>query len=176
MSVFFVNDKLVTGAFPLYIKDLKPKQDYRVEITKVGYNSWIRTFHVNASLVESADKIKLFKKDYLPLESNEVDVDKVCSANSPSDAEKLIVLGGEIRSNKQLITRQSSNIVSGCWFKDGSRVLYAVGNQIRVVEVNGYNDTLIFNSPSIIKEAAILSNDSSINYQDDANRWWKIVL
>jgi hypothetical protein len=171
-----VNDKLMTGVFPLYIRDLKPNQEYRVVITKIGYNPWIRTFHVNASLVESADNIKLFKKDYLPLESDEVNVDKICSANSPSDVEKLIVSGGELRSNQKLITRQSANIVTGCWFEDGSHVLYVVGRELRVVEVSGYNDTLIFKSPAQIKEAAILSNDSTINYKDDNDRWWKIVL
>ena len=171
-----LNGSAIATTLPLYIKDLKPDNDYDVVIQKDGYHNWTKSFQIKESIVQSIDNIMLFKNSYIPVKAEAVDDKKICAKNSPSAKDMLMIGNGEVRFLGELITRISSGVTYGCWFKDQSHITYATNEQIRVIERGGTNDTLIHDADSFVEIVVSTENDSAIIFRDQSDKWWKIVL
>ena len=138
-----------------FAKSLLPGH-YDVEITKEDFNSWSRTMNVDSEIVASNKDIVLFRSNSITHELTEQkNIDLI---NVPDTAliefapERLSSNGHEIWVNGNLVTRFSKEITAVKWYPDMAHIMYQMDNEIRIVEVSGYNDTLLVklssNSPS----------------------------
>lgn len=171
-----LDNKEIAKSFPAYIRDLKPDQVYKVTVEKDGYNTWSKIFHAKASIVQSAEKIVLYKNDYQSIAASAVDISKICNENVPSKNDQLTIMGGELKYNQNLVTRLSTNIAYACWMGDKNHIVYATKNLIKIIEKDGGNDTLIFTAAGNINSVASVQNDTELVYADVDLKWWRIEL
>lgn len=122
--------------------------NYNATVEMSGYKSWSSSFKVSSGIVTEFDRIVLFKET--PEISNLSDQRKIDLLTSPveylavnNDKNSLIENGYEIWQNNILVTRFSDPIDSVLWYPDLSHILYQKGNEIRVIEITGMNDTLL---------------------------------
>jgi len=121
---------------------------YFVSVKKESYISWNLTLKVEPSTVNDYKDIVLFKDDIKPTELT--DNSKIDLLNTPiytlatNAPGKLNFTDHEIWSGDQLVTRLSDPIIAAVWYPDLAHIIYQQGSEIRVIELNGKNDTLLF--------------------------------
>ena len=141
----YVNGKVVSQKMP-YATNLLPGT-YSVLIKKDGYASWSAMSDVKQELVTSYKTIVLFKESIVSQELT--DEKKIALLSVPTDilavnAEKALVYNEhEIWTNDTLVTRFSKPITKAMWYPDLDHIIYQQGQEIRVIEKNGVNDTLL---------------------------------
>lgn len=167
----YVGDRL-----PYVINDLVPGQNYRVIITKNGYQPWEEDVYVESEKITEFGPIRLFAFKAQAKSSDQVNKTSLCDNNRPSKADSLILDSGEIRTSSRLITRISAQVTDACWFNDNSHVAYVTGKDLRVVEVKSSNDYLIYSADEEIRQVAVSSNNNSIYFSTISGKWYQIGL
>lgn len=120
---------------------------YDFVISKENYYDWKRTIYIESERLEAFKEIKLFLAT--PKLSELSDQSKINFLNSPNEylAENskydLRYNGHELWANDSMITRLSRPVLSATWYPDYDHIVYQVENEIRIVEISGYNDTLL---------------------------------
>lgn len=129
-----------------YSKDLLPGY-YTVRVVKDGYQLWSANFKIEEGLVDDFDAIVLYKSKIIPKELT--DEKKIALLNisddilSATSKDQIKVTNDEIWQNGKLVTRFSQDILNAIWYPDGAHILYQRGNEIRSIEITGFNDTLL---------------------------------
>lgn len=136
-AIFFLDGKEIKVGSPLTISNLLPG-NYDVKITKAGYLDWNATINVKPGFVSNFD--------YLILNKNENNI------SAPSDKEiediksyegdkNILIQNDEIYLIKdkipRLVTRLSQNIKAGVIMPGEKYVIYQVGDQIKMSEIDG---------------------------------------
>lgn len=120
---------------------------YEILITKENYSSWTRTLNVGSEIVASQKDIVLFRIN--PETSELSDQKNIDLINAPDTTlvefapEELSSNGHEIWVNGNLVTRFSKDVVSVKWYPDMAHIMYQMDDEIRIIEVSGFNDTLL---------------------------------
>lgn len=119
---------------------------YTVEITKDGYATWRESLRVESSSINLFDDVVLFLSE--PIISNLTDQKKIAQLEAPEEIlaeanNEFSVRGYEIWIGDQLTTRLSTPVLRAIRYTDMSHVVYQQGNEIRIIENNGGNDTLL---------------------------------
>ena len=122
--------------------------NYSAEVDKDNYVSWTTNFNINSGFVSEYKYIVLFKQNIKV--SDLTDQDKIDLLNAPIDffavakSDNLVIQNGyEIWQNGKLVTRFSAPISQVSWYPDDEHVLFQQGNEIRVIELSGQNNTLV---------------------------------
>jgi len=138
-----------------FSKSLAPGT-YTVEVTKDGFVTWHETLRVESSSINLYDDVILFRSN--PIISNLTDAKKITQLEAPEDIlantnNDFSVRGYEIWIGDQLTTRLSTPVLRAIRYTDMSHVVYQQRDEIRIVENNGKNDTLLvkLTSPAATK-------------------------
>ncbi len=140
-----VNDKIKAKKTPFSENLLSGY--YNVEILKAGYFSWTQSVMVEPELVKNFKNIVLFKEK--PEIRSLTDQKTIKELNSPIDTLAVRSSNGLFQSDYEiwvdgdLITRFSEPIYRAIWYTDKQHILYQQGQEIRVIESTGTNDTLL---------------------------------
>lgn len=153
-----------------YVKNIRPGL-YNIVISKSGYTPWTEQLRAESGAVYDFRKIVLFSSniiiDVLSDQSkiNQVNAPvDILAANSPGE---LSNSDYEIWIGDKLVTRFSEPIKSAIWYPDLNHIVYQQGNQIRVIEADGQNDTLLVTLTSSAKTRfAIGGRGAEIYYLD----------
>lgn len=120
---------------------------YDISIKKERYQDWQRTIYIAPEQLYAFKNITLFLRE--PKISDLAEQSKIDYLNSPNSylAENynndLSFNQYEIWVNNRIITRFSSPISAPVWYPDNDHVVYQIKNEIRVIEITGFNDELL---------------------------------
>jgi hypothetical protein len=144
-SIVKINDKVFESNSNT-AKNLEPGF-YNIEVTKTNYLPWQLSLRVEAESVNIFKNIILFKDNIAA--NNLTDQKKIDFLNTPSNvladnsSKKLTNNSYEIRVDDDLVTRLSTQIQKVIWYPDLYHIVYQQGDEIRIIESNGSNDTLL---------------------------------
>ena len=149
---------------------------YYVKIEKDGYVTWFRNVRIESEKVTEYESIKLYKNNIEPQDLN--DPSKIELLNAPDDSlasktagNPLIDNGYEIWQNGKLVTRFSTLISSVKWYSDREHIAYQQGSEIRIIEKDGQNDTLLAKLSSVNIERYVFSAKGDEIYFTDQGKY-----
>lgn len=120
---------------------------YQVKTLKDGYGDWNMEVSIEPEVVTSFSNIVLFTNN--PKITTLSDQSKIAYLNSPDSnlAEKsqkdLTSNKYEIWSQGKLVTRFSQPISNVVWYPDLDHILFQQNDQIRIIDSQGFNNTLL---------------------------------
>ena len=132
------------GHLPLRLSNITPG-NYEAIVEQENYSLWKRTFRVEPGKATTFQNIILFltqAQDYSFKESSTIDGFKEEAAKYTQGVE---ISAAEIYYENQLVTRFSQNVLSASLYPDRKHLIFQVANEIRVIELDGGNNTLLFN-------------------------------
>jgi len=154
-AVVHVNKTLGKLSQNIFSKSLAPGV-YTVEVTKNNFVTWHESLRVESSSINLYDDVVLFLS--APIISDLTDTKKIAQLEAPEDIladsnNDFSVRGYEIWIGDQMTTRLSTPVLRAIRYTDMSHVVYQQGDEIRVIENNGGNDTLLvkLSSPAATK-------------------------
>jgi len=154
-AVVHVNKTLGKLSQNKFSKSLAPGV-YTVEVTKNNFVTWHESLRVESSSINLYDDVVLFLS--APIISDLTDTKKIAQLEAPEDIladsnNDFSVRGYEIWIGDQMTTRLSTPVLRAIRYTDMSHVVYQQGDEIRVIENNGGNDTLLvkLSSPAATK-------------------------
>ena len=166
----YINDRLMPEKTP-YAVNLTPAT-YDAMVTKDGYQSWQRAFKVDSELVSEFKNIVMFKSD-IPSTAL-TDPGKINLLNAPIDllagakqGDPMIVNDHEIWVGDSLVTRFSTPVSSAIWYPDHTHIVFQQGDEIRTIELDGFNDTQLVKLSSNLPTNFALNNKGTELYFSD---------
>lgn len=144
---------------------------YNIIISKKGYTPWQLKLQVQSESVNDFGKIILFRSDIAV--SILSDPDKIALLRTPTDAlatnapDQLLYNEHEIWVGDRLVTRFAETIQKAVWYPDLSHIVYQQGKEIRIIEGNGQNDTLLATLSTDKPTVFTIGNRSSELYFQD---------
>jgi hypothetical protein len=154
--------------------------DYTAKVSKEGYRDWEHNTKIIADRVISFKNIILFKTD--PTAEQITDQDTINSINAPYDILVRNPKGDldfndyEIWHGDQLVTRFSTKIHGVIWYPGSEYIAFQQGNQIRVIEKDGSNDTLLITLISDSPTNFIFSWEGSTLLFKDGELYKKAII
>ncbi len=165
-----VGDKL-----PITITGLTPTNTLQLRITKNDYVTWAKNVMVEQGLVTSVGEVKLWFSNPLINDAQNVAKVQACETINPSNADDLLIFGGEIRTKSGLITRISSPVVAACWFEDNNHVVFATAKNVFIIEADGDNAHSIYSTDRTIDNVGASPNDNIV-YVGLQDAGWKQIM
>ena len=170
-----LNGRIISQHLPTQIRNLSPG-NYQVVISRPDYWDWQRTINVSQSKAETLNNIILFLKNPQDAEADKsLTVDKLIqqSANFSQD---LRIQKNEIYFQGNLITRFSQNVLTASLYPDNQHIVFQINNEVRVIEIDGSNNTLLFNLNSTEPTFFSYVNDGKqIYYLDQGQIKTKVI-
>lgn len=145
-SVVSINSKTVKTDSNILSKNLAPGR-YALRIEKEGFIPWTLSLKIEAESVNVYKEIALFRKNITV--STLTDQNKISILNTPNDvlasnaSDQLYSMDHEIWAGGHLVGRFSNEITNVSWYPDYEHILFQDGKEIRVIEKDGTNDTLL---------------------------------
>jgi len=174
----FINDDEKPGSAPFNIA-LFPGY-YETRLTKDGFKSWYKNIKVEADKVHSCRNIVLFREN--PELEVIIDKDQVALIDAPYDilvknpAGDLSANEYEIWNGDKLVSRFSKPISGVIWYPGNEYIAFQQGNEIRVIEQDGFNDTLLVQLSSSAPTKFLFSWDGSTLLYKDGNEYKKAAI
>lgn len=166
----FINGKQAKSA-KTFARNLTPGV-YVFKIAKDTYSTWQFELNIEPQSINVYNDVILFKS--APVLGSLTDARKIALLKSPSDVlvgktdpNGLFSNDYEIWVNAQVISRFSTPIRQVEWYSDNSHIIFQQGKEIRVIEKNGDNDTLLVAlTQDTISRFAISSDGQELYYVD----------
>jgi hypothetical protein len=168
-AVIIINNeqKIARGFFS---QNVNPGQ-YIIEIEKAGFETWQKTITVEPESVNDFRDIVLFREK--PELTELLDQSKIDLITKPTDVlatnakGKLSFSEHEIWVGEQLVTRFSTPVLKAAWYPDLAHIVYQQGDEIRVIQQDGFYDLLLAKlSSSDPTVYAIGSNGTELYFLD----------
>ncbi len=141
----YIDGKLKSSKTPYYLN--LPAGYHSVEIKKNGFVDWQTTYLVEPEIVTDSKNIILVKKEIVPTVLTDQKKIKILHESvdllAKNLSNDLSYNDHEIWIDNQLVARFSQPIDHLVWFSDNAHLVYQQGNQIRMIEDSGKNDTLL---------------------------------
>lgn len=145
-TVLINEEEMETGRGTL-VENLVPNT-YFLSVSKSGFNPYTRRLKIEPESVNVFKNIILFRSE---VDISILDDEKsISNLNSPlndlatRDQDDLSYNDYEIWIKDALVTRFSKKIDNAIWYSDYYHIIYQQGNEIRVIESDGYGDALLF--------------------------------
>ena len=135
-----INGERVADRLPLRLPTVFPGE-YDVVIEKDGYIPWRKTFSIAPGQARAQFSIKLFLRE--PEVSTVTDPELIQHVKENTDPSPLIV-GRELRYNSHLVTRVSGTLLDATLSNDRAHIFFQIDREIRVIELDGTNERLLF--------------------------------
>lgn len=174
----YIGDKEFKGKNEFYL-NLIPG-DYTLKITKDGFNDWTENIKINEEMVLSYKNVLLFSKN--PSVSELTDQSKIDYLNTPDNSlaenakNKLAYNKYEIWTDDNLVTRFSEPIENVAWYPDYEHIIYQQGNQIKIVDKDGFNENILVNLSSLSSTRFVVGGKGRELYFIDNARYMKAVI
>lgn len=151
-----INQKYLEG-FPLRLSNLTPGS-YEVTVTKAGYQSWQKNFNVGEGRAVIIENIVLFLQE--PRDATKPDLSPQQVANEFQNfTNQIEIKGDELHWQNNLVTRFGSQVLSAVIYPDNSHFIVQLNNEIRVIDLDGSNNLLLFKLTS--------SEPTAITFRDN---------
>lgn len=153
---------------------------YDVQVHKDGYNDWNVRTQVEAEIVNYYNNISLFKNDTALNDLS--DRNKIDYLNAPNSTLAVNAPKGlqyndyEIWIEEKLITRYSEPITSVGWYTDYRHVAYQQGDEIRIVDDYGQNDTLLAKLPDKTNARFVFGVKSKELYISQGDKYYFVEI
>jgi len=149
-----------------------PSGFYHISVAKDGYKTWNLSLQITPSSVNDYRDIILFKDQITPADLK--DESKISLINLPTDVlasnapDQLLYNNYEIWVGDNLVTRFSTAIKKAIWYPDLAHIVYQQGDEIRIIETTGQNDTLLVKlSTQKISSFVIGARGTELYYTDN---------
>jgi len=169
-SSVYINDKQIKIG-KSFAKNVPPGQ-YNIRISKETYKSWQVDLKIESKSVNVYRNVVLFKDS--PRIETLTDARKIALLNGPNDflasrADRNGLFSNyfEIWVEQKIVARFSTPINQVTWYPDRAHILYQQGKEIRIIEKNGLNDTLLATLGTDSPTKFALSSDGSELYYTD---------
>lgn len=167
-DVFLGGEDLKRG-LPLRLANLVPGT-YTIVISKENYQNWERKILVEAGKAANFSDILLFSKTAQDYQTNEVFTLDKLTGEARAYQTDLQVSGSEIIYQGKLVTRFSQDITAAFLYPDNKHIVFQLGKEIRVIELDGSNNTLLFKQENPDSTVITFRNsDKTIIYLDGEN-------
>lgn len=169
-STVFINGKQAKNA-KSFARNLTPG-NYTFKISKETYTMWQLELNIAPESVNVYKNVVLFKsKPAINLLS---DARKIALLKSPTevlvgagDPYGLFANDYELWVRDRVIARFSTPIRQAEWYSDNYHILYQQGKEIRIIEKNGTNDTLLITlDQDTLSRFAVSSDGQELYYLD----------
>lgn len=161
-----INNQVKNNYLPVKLSNLSPGY-YDVDIVATDYRAWHKTIQVLSGKASLNQNIILFLAH--PQEvavSAEITPESILEEYQKKTAE-LKFFDSEIFWQDKFITRFSQNILAAIIYPDNNHIVFQQGNEMRVIDIDGSNDILLFHlssaEPTLM---TIKNNDRTIYYLD----------
>lgn len=156
---------------------------HSVVLEKDGYYSWSTIDNIQPGFTTIHSGIRLFLRDYKPLPATPGQIEEITD-QSPAKETDLDIRSNEIwvkpvvsvypitlyGSELQLVARYSQPVVGARWFPGKNQIVLQLGNEIRAIDRDGGNDTVLIQLQAINPtEFGIIDGGRSLVYRDGAN-------
>lgn len=152
-----INGENYTGKKQFFV-NLLPGS-YSVTVSKSGFVTWNKEVVIKRDLISSNQKVILFKENPEILTLTETSkIDLINAPNSilaENATDNMAFNDYEIWIGTKLVTRFSTPITNVKWHTDLEHILFQLGDEIRIIDSNGFNNTLLVK----------LSNNQSTKFQ-----------
>ncbi len=137
--------------------------DYRVEVSKRGYSSWEDTITIQSGFVVTLPDIKLFYKN-----PQVVPVTKEYQAmlTDPFIDDRLRLIDGEMWFNDTLVSRFVNQPYAAVVLPTDRHIAYVQNNQIRLIEINGHHDQLLYTRDTDQSTLLVLGDNRTLVFND----------
>lgn len=153
-----INGKIQTYSLPAKMGNLPPGS-YDVSIASRGFQTWQKTIRVLPEKVSIYSDITLFLEESQEIEVPSKMTSEVIVKELQNRTNGLKVAGPEIYWNDNLVTRFSQNVVMATAYSDNHHIVFQLGNEVRVVELEGSNNQLLFR--------LVTSEPTTLVFRDD---------
>lgn len=159
-----LNGKFMGNKLPLRLPYLLPGW-YEVTISRDTYITWQKSIWVSMGQAYEEKDVVLWRSDMkAEVESDE---NRVSLLNNTKTPDNIIIDGGEVAADGKLVTRFMETPGFYAWYSDHSHIVIQIGNQIRVIELDGGNDTVLAelesSEPSVFR---IIEGGKILLYKD----------
>lgn len=169
-SAVFINGKQAKNA-KSFARNLTPGR-YYFKISKVNYTTWQLDTDIAPESVNVYEDVVLFKS--APEINVLTDARKISLLKSPTevlvgakDPNGLFSNDYELWVKDRVIARFSTIIKQAEWYPDNSHIVYQQSKEIRIIEKNGNNDTLLVTlSQDNLSRFALSSDGTELYYLD----------
>jgi len=173
----FVDGKILKTKTPIG-QSLHPGS-YNVSVEKDGYMPWYKKVAVQPEFISSFNDIVLFKKEVKPFEIT--DQAKITLVNSNSDFTqrqdgKLIFNDYELWIDNTLVTRFSEPISNAIWYPGYGYIIFQQKNEIRAIDKDGQNNTLLITLSSNNPTRFVLGNKGQELYYFDNGSYKEAII
>lgn len=136
---------------------------YRLKLTRDGYQPWETATTINSGYVMNFEPVTLFLDQPIDVAVSEGTAAQL--ANPPVNDEIRIV-DGEIWRGTHFVSRFATAPTNAILLSTDRHVLYSLGNQIRVVDINGEHDWFIYQRSTTDPTPLVQVDDQTIGFYD----------
>ncbi|MEI6040566.1 MAG: PEGA domain-containing protein [Candidatus Berkelbacteria bacterium] len=142
-----VNNTRMKDVLPFKMSKALPGT-YVVKISKDGYSNWTKTIKVIGGQAIDFKKVYLYITNPQIIESNRNTNAEAIKNDAKNEANDLLIINNEIWYKKLLVTRFSDTPKSAILTDDREHIIFQLGKELRVIELDGANNTKLFDFPT----------------------------
>lgn len=161
-AIVYVNGKPLNQKTPVRLQGVSPDL-YELKIEKAGHNTWQKSLQLEGSIAYNFTDVVLFR---LQPEVEEVVNVLPDSLSAAVPDKNLLIDGGEIWYKENLVTRLSRNIDNAIVYPDKNHIVFQVRDEIRVLEIDGGNNTLLVKLEHSEKTVFGFQDSDTLLFQD----------
>ena len=161
-----INNKVVSKTLPFKIAKALPGT-YLLSVSRDGYSAWSKTIEVTAGQAYQDKYVYLYliAPQIIPTSRN-ITSDQIKS-DAQDESSSIQIINDEIWYQKKLITRFSSVPTGAILTDDKDHIIFQLGSELRVMDLDASNNVKLFNLPSADPLTFALYSDKIIYaYQD----------
>lgn len=157
-----VNGKVMPQGLPLRLTKILPGQ-YQIEISKDKYSSWTKIYTVAGGQAYEDKKVTLFYAEPIVKENTNLKLEQVASDYKDKVA-RLTLKNNEIWYKEELVSRFGATLHGAILSDDRKHIFFQLNDEIRVIELDGKNNTKLLTLPIKDQVSFLPINDSKIVY------------
>jgi hypothetical protein len=146
-SQVLLNGKNISNLLPAKIRDLAPGY-YDIMVTSPGYKSWQKTVQIVSAKANIFQYIVLFKDPPTEAMVPQDLTSEVIQAEFKTKSANILIQNSEIFWQGQFVTRFGQNVLGAIIYPDNNHIIFQQENEIRVIDIDGSNNQLLFNLSS----------------------------
>ena len=160
------NNKTVSSVLPLKIPKILPGR-YAVSVTKEGYSTWSKNILVQSGQAFEYRTINLYLlSPEIKETTRKIQADTIKN-DQKDQSSQVIVKDNEIWYKEKLVTRFSESPKGAILTDDHGHIMFQLGKELRVIELDGANNTKIFDFPTTDPYTYALYTDKVIFVNND---------
>lgn len=168
-----INGKTVASNLPYKTKKILPGY-YEIVASKSGYSNWTKIFYLNGGQAYEDKKMFLFFTEPVITETNRIITKESLTNDAKNQASAVTIKNNEIWYQENLVTRFSDIPKSAILADDRLHIFFQLGSELRVIELDGSNNTKLFDFPSA--DTYIFSQNNDRVYYIDKDKIFEVEI